>query len=242
MGGSDSAPARTPTARRRSLLRGLALGGWVAALGAFWWTARAADVGPLGHLLNLVETAASGPWAAAGVFALYLLRPLLLVPITVVNMASGFALGPWQGLALAVVGTLASASVGYAIGRGLAGAPGEAAAWDGRIPRALRRRGFESVVAGGLMYLHADAVNLPAGAARIRFPVFLAGILVGNALTMTSAVLAGGAVEGSLREGGVDVDPRVLGTALALFVSSLALAAWLRRGRVCGFRERPSAD
>jgi uncharacterized membrane protein YdjX (TVP38/TMEM64 family) len=47
------------------------------------------------------------------VLALYLLRPLLLVPITVVNLASGFVLGALPGLALAMAGTLASASIGY---------------------------------------------------------------------------------------------------------------------------------
>jgi uncharacterized membrane protein YdjX (TVP38/TMEM64 family) len=93
----------------------------------------------------------------------------------------------------------------------------------------LRRRSFESVVAGGLMYLHADAVNLPAGLLRIRFRVFLAGIAVGNALTMTSAVLAGASVEGSLTDATVNVDGTTLWLALGLFTVSLALASWLRK-------------
>jgi phospholipase D1/2 len=216
--------------RRWTAYRPIALGAWSLLLIAFWQGARQADVGAVDYLLSGIENLATRPWAPAGVLALYLMRPLLLVPITVVNLASGFVLGALPGWALAMVGTLASASIGYGIGR-LLGTVGLAGELLGRWPllRMLRRRGFESVVAGGLMYLHADAVNLPAGLLRIRFPVFLAGIAVGNALTMTSAVLAGASVEGSLVEATVTVDRTILWLALGLFVASLALASWLRR-------------
>jgi len=84
---------------------------------------------------------------------------------------------PW---ALALAGTLASASIGYAIGRLL---------------------GF----------------------------VGLAGIAVGNTLTMTAAVLAGASVEGGLHDATVAVDGTTLLLALGLFTISLTLVSWLRR-------------
>jgi hypothetical protein len=81
----------------------VALGVWSLALIAFWQGARQADVGPLDYLLTSIEHLAARPWAPAGVLALYLVRPLVLVPITVVNLASGFVLGacrdwrsPWR--------------------------------------------------------------------------------------------------------------------------------------------------
>jgi phospholipase D1/2 len=216
--------------RRWNATRAIGLGLWSLLLIAFWQGARQADVGAVDYLLSGIENLAARPWAPAGMLALYLMRPLLLVPITVVNLASGFVLGALPGLALAMVGTLASASIGYGIGR-LLGGVGLAGELIGRWPllRTLRRRGFESVVAGGLMYLHADAVNLPAGLMRIRFRVFLAGIAVGNALTMTSAVLAGASVEGRLVNATVAVDGATLWLALGLFAVSLVLASWLRR-------------
>ena len=216
--------------RVRALLRTVAVVAWSLLLVAFWYGAREADMGPLDYLLTGVERLAVQPWAAAGVVALYLVRPLLLVPITFVNVASGFVLGLVPGLALAMAGTLASASIGYGIGRAL-GSAGLATALPARwsLLRVLRRNAFASVAAGGLMYLHADAVNLPAGLMRIRFPVFLAGIAVGNALTMSSAVLAGASIDGSLRDASVTVDATTLITALALFTLSLTLASWLRR-------------
>jgi phospholipase D1/2 len=219
--------------RLRLVFRAVALILWSALLLAFWLGARQADTGAVAYLLTSIEQLAARPWAPAGVLALYLVRPLVLVPITVVNLTSGFVLGAWPGLAFALAGTLASASVGYAIGR-LLGTFGLASALSERWPilRALRRRGFESVVAGGLMYLHAEAVNLPAGLMRLRFPVFLAGIAVGNTLTMTSAVLAGASVEGGLRDATVAVDVTTLLLALALFAVSLAVASWMRRRKV----------
>jgi phospholipase D1/2 len=224
--GEHGAPGR----RLRVAFRAVALILWSGLLIAFWLGARQADASALAYLLTTIEQLASRPWAPAGVLALYLVRPLVLMPITVVNLTSGFVLGAWPGLALALTGTLASASVGYAIGR-LLGTFGLASPLHERWPflRALRRRGFESVVAGGLMYLHAEAVNLPAGLMRIRFPVFLAGIAVGNTLTMTSAVLAGASVEGGLRDATVAIDGTTLLLALALFAVSLALASWMRR-------------
>jgi phospholipase D1/2 len=226
--------------RRWTAPRAIALSVWSLLLIAFWRGTRQADVGAVDSLISAIEGLAAHPWAPAAVLALYLIRPLLLVPITVVNLASGFVLGALSGWALALVGTLASASVGYAIGR-LLGSVGLADETMGRWPilRTLRRRGFESVAAGGLMYLHADAVNMPAGLMRIRFRVFLAGIVVGNALTMTAAVLAGASVEGSLADATVSLDATTLWLALGLFAVSMGLAAWLRRRHALG-RERPA--
>lgn len=238
-------PNEGTAARRRrrwqTTLRLVALALWSLLLLAFWQGARQAGVGPLDYLFAGIEDLAARPWAPAGVLALYLARPLLLLPITVANLASGFVLGLVPGLALALTGTLASATVGYGIGRALGSADlahDLPARWS--LLRTLRRRAFESVAAGGLMYLHADAVNLPAGLLRVRFPVFLAGITVGNSLTMTSAVLAGSSVEGSLRDATVAIDGRLLVLALTLFALSLTLAWWLRRRHARG-RAQPAA-
>ena len=202
---------------------------WVLLVGGFWWSAQAGEAGAIATLLATLERLADHPWAAAGVFALYLLRPLLLLPITTINLASGFVLGWLGGLPLALAGTLASASIGYLIGRGLArGAQGETARPSNRLTSTLQQNGFISVAAGGLMYLHADAVNLPAGMLRIRYPIFLAGIVVGNSLTMTSAVIAGASAQG-LGDATVSLRPEALLLALALFALSLLLAYALRR-------------
>lgn len=203
---------------------------WALLLAAFWLGTRQADAGPLDFLLNAIDELSHLSWAPAGLLALYLLRPLLLVPVTLLNLASGLMLGLVAGLALALTGTLLSATVGYGIGRFSGSAELTeilSAKWP--LVRMLRRRSFESVVAGGLMYLHADMVNLPAGLLRIHFPAFLLGITFGNALTLTTAVLAGASLEGGLKDAKIAVEPEYLVIAAALFLVSLLLAYLLRK-------------
>lgn len=211
-------------------LRTAALIAWLLLLAGFWLGTRQADTGPLDYLFGVIDEVARQPWAPAGLLALYLLRPLLLVPVTLLNLASGLLVGLEAGLALALTGTLLSASAGYGIGR-FTGSADLAENLSARWPLVgkLRRRSFETVVAGGLMYLHADMVNLPAGLLRIRFPTFLVGVSLGNALTMTTAVLAGSSVDGDIRNATITVELEYIALAVTLFLVSLLLAYLLRR-------------
>lgn len=227
-GGAPGSGARSLL--RIPALRISALLAWTLLLAAFWLGMRGAYAGPVEYLFAAVEYLSSSRLAPAGLLALYLLRPLLLVPVTVLNLASGLLLGPAQGVALALTGTLLSASVGYAIGRFIGSATlvmQLSERW--RIVRLLRERSFETVVAGGLMYLHADMVNLPSGLLRIHFPTFLAGITVGNGLTLTMAVLAGASVEGGLASAKLEIELEYLALAAVLLLVSLSLAYLLRR-------------
>lgn len=225
------APARVPrTLLGVSAVRSVALVAWTAAVLFFWLAVRRADVGPLAYLLGMIDGLSGRPLAAAGLLAFYLLRPLLLVPITVLNLAAGLLLGPILGITVALIGTLLSASVGYGIGLSL-GSPAliERVSRKWRIVSKLRRRSFETVVAGGLMYLHADVVNLPSGLLRINFRTFLAGIAVGNALMLTTAVLAGASVEGTLADARISVDLNYFIVAVSLMAVSFTLAFLVRR-------------
>lgn len=211
-------------------LRWAYLAAWAVLLIAFWLLLRDLDSRPVEFMLGAARDAAGSGRAAAGLLVLYLLRPLLLVPITALNLTAGLVFGPFPGIPLAVAGTLLSASVGYGLGR----LQGSAALADSlarrwRFVRMLRSRSFEAVLGGGLMYLHADMVNLPAGILRIPFTTFLLGICVGNALTLTMAVLAGASFEGSLRGAASSVNFEYVAAAVVLFLSSVLLARVLRR-------------
>lgn len=203
---------------------------WATLLATFWLGARRADMSALEYLLSTIDELSRRPWAPAGLLALYLLRPLLLVPVTLLNLASGFLLGALWGVVFGMTGVLLSSTVGYGIGRffgSVALAETLSARWP--LVRTLRSRSFETVLAGGLMYLHADAVNLPSGLLRLCFPVFLAGIALGNTLTLVTAVLAGSSVEGGLADAKVRVEPLYLVIAAALLLISLVLAYLVRK-------------
>ena len=214
---------------RLPFLRWMTLVAWALLLLGFWLLVRSADAGPLELLSASVRELVRSPWAPILLLGLYGLRPLLLVPITVLNLTSGLVLGPGPGIALALTGTLVSATSGYGIGRLLGSTElAERLSDRWRFVKMLRERSFEAVVGGGLMYLHADMVNLPAGMLRIRYPLFLAGVAVGNSLTMSMAVLTGSALEGSFREARIAVDIRYVAAAAVLFLVSLLLARILR--------------
>lgn len=234
---SASADAGPPPTVRLPVLRYVAVVIWGLLLIAFWLLLRRTEAGPVELLVNSAQQVIRSGWAPAGLLALYLLRPFLLVPITVLNLASGLAFGPVPGIPLALAGTLISASMGYGIGRLLGSAElADRLSHRWRFVRLLRARSFEAVIGGGLMYLHADMVNLPAGMLRLHFPTFLLGISIGNSLTLTMAVLAGAAIEGGIRDAALAVDLRYVAMALALFLLSVLLARLLRR------RIRPESD
>ena len=222
-------PGRTGAAAGLRLLRPVAVVLWAVLLLAFWISFRDAADGPLALLRHAARAVTGSAWAPLGLLGLYLLRPLLLVPITAINLATGFLLGPAAGIALAFVGTLLSASAGYLLGRSLgSSAPVASLTARWRFAEFLRQRSFEAVCAGGLMYLHADLVNFPAGMLRVPFPTFLLGIALGNSLTMSMAVLAGAAFDGS--GGGLPtLNLEYVAMAAALFIVSLALARLMRR-------------
>lgn len=228
--GASAPPPKMHKMSGTRAIRFAALSAWTAILVVFWLGARGADGGPVAYLLGTIDELARHPWAPAGALALYLLRPLLLVPITLLNLTAGFLLGPALGIGLALTGTLLSATVGYGLGR-LIGSAELAGRLSARWPllRMLRSRSFEAVVAGGLMYLHADLVNLPSGLLRIRFATFLAGITLGNALTLTTAVLTGASVEGRLANATITIDLEYLALAAVLFLVSLLLAYLVRK-------------
>lgn len=227
----DVTPARRPRwILRISSVRSVALIAWALAVIAFWLFVCRAEVGPLSYLLGIVDGLSEQPLAAAGLLAFYLLRPLLLVPITVLNLAAGILLGPVLGIVFALIGTLLSASAGYCIGR-FFGSPALAERMFHRWPvvSRLSGRSFETIVAGGLMYLHADVVNLPAGLMRIHFPTFLAGIVVGNALMLSTAVFAGASLEGELASARITIDASYFALAASLMAVSFTLAVLVRR-------------
>lgn len=222
---------------RTRILRLTSLSTWALLLIAFWIAARQADAGPVEYLMGVADEISRLSWAPVAMLALYLLRPVLLVPVTLLNLTSGLLLGPLLGIALAMAGTLLSASMGYGMGR-LLGSAELAANLSSRWPfvRMLRARSFEAVVGGGLMYLHADMVNMPAGILRIHFPTFLLGITFGNSLTLTMAVLAGASVEGNLANASLSLNLEYLLIAGSLFLVSVLLAQLLRK------RLRPRSD
>ena len=117
-----------------------------------------------------------------------LVVPLVLVPVLLLIAATGLAFGPWLGPIYAMAGCLASASMGFLIGRWTGLNRVERIGGDNvaRLLAALERNGTLAVFLFRKVPAPFMLTNLVAGAARIRYRDFLLGTLLG----MTAIVIA----------------------------------------------------
>ena len=127
-------------------------------------------------------------YAAPLVAATFIVLGAMFVPVMLLITATGIAFGPWLGPIYAMVGSLASGSAGFGLGR-WAG-PRRVERWiHRRVPRltrALERHGTIAVFFIRKIPLPFTLVNIAIGATRVRYRDFL----LGTALGMTAAVVA----------------------------------------------------
>lgn len=198
---------------------------WIALIAGFWIYAQGREGGAVGLLEQWLAALAGDPWALAGLFAVYLLRSVLLLPMTVLTAFSGFLLGPVWGTVFSLGAVLASASIVYAIARFL----GAGRVPKGRWWRFLQERDFEALITARLMMLPGDAVNYAAGTLRIDYRAFAFATAVGGLPGLLVGVLAGASVEGAFEFEGIRLNTTYLIASAVLLVASLAASRVLRR-------------
>ncbi len=214
---------RSPRVRRI-----LALLLWLTLLGVFLAVASRQPGGVPGVMQAGLRAVRDSPDALLLLAGLYLIRPLLLLPVTVLTAFCGYLLGPLAGVAVAEVAGVASAVVGYLVVRW----------WRGRTPalparwwQRLRRGTFEAVLVSRLSFVPGDLVNGAAGALGLRFGAFVAATAVGGLPGTVVGVLAGAGMRGGgFRAELIHLHAGFIAGSLALAAGSL-LAAWLLRRR-----------
>lgn len=194
---------------------------------------------PLRELLTLERLdALCGPyrqhWLAGPlVCAIYVGAELLFVPVLLLVLLTGILFGPWLGSLYALAGSMASAAVGYGLGRALGKRRVER--WGGRPVKRLSSRLAESGVMAVFLARKIPApftlVNLVAGASRLSFRDYLVGTLLG----MGTGVVALAVFGDQLRLLWTRPTWSRAGLALLLFAAPAAVAVllqkWLKRKR-----------
>lgn len=219
----EAAPREKDPFIRRHGRRLFALAFWAALLVGYQAYAWSAGLSPLGAARSLAEFMGESPLGAVVFIIVYLARPVILFPASLLTIASGFVFGPLLGSLLTVVGSNGSAMVAYLIGRFfgddvLEGAPGR-----------LRENGFESVLVMRLIYLPYDPVSYAAGFLRVRPLPFLLATALGSIPGTLSFVLFGASVGPEALSGSPEIDWRVLVASAILLVFSLVLSRYFRR-------------
>jgi len=220
-----------PSARKR-IMATLGLLAAIGALAAAWrW-------GPLHDWLDketlirvgraLQQTPATPVWVVGA----YILAALTAIPITLVIFTTAVVFGPATGFVYAIVGSLAGASLTFALGhvfgrdivRRLGGAR------LNTLSRWLRHRGLLAMLTVRLIPVAPfTVVNLVAGASHIRFRDFLLGTVFGMvpgamAITVFSDRLAAAVHHPSP----VNI-ALLMGSAAVIGAAAFATHRWLRR-------------
>lgn len=167
-----------------------------------------ASIEPEGFTRAAAALRRGGPLAAGIVAAAYVLGAVLLVPAPLVNLAAGFALGPFAGAAVGIPAAAAGACTAFALGRWLVRARVDRLA--ARSPTlagldaALAATGFRVVLLLRLAPLAPFAVlNYLLGATPLRLRDFALGTVLGSAPGLVVQVYLGslaGTAEAVLRE------------------------------------------
>ena len=190
---------------------------------------------PLGEWINFAtiigwqESVKNYPAAFYLVVASYLLGSLVLFPITILNVATVLTFGPVLGNVYALAGWLASAAMGFGIGRGIGSTIVHklARAWLDRLTRPAGKHGFLTVLTLRVFPVAPfTLVNVFVGAWGIRFRDFFAASIVGRIPGMIVLTLAGVQIESFLRQ------PHVIGVVLlglTLILVPLALSRLSKR-------------
>jgi uncharacterized membrane protein YdjX (TVP38/TMEM64 family) len=203
------------------------IGLWLVVAGAAWSSAARHEEGVLGGLAAALRLLDGHPGAPLFLLLAYALRPLTLLPVTVLTAFAGFLLGPWLGFAVALLAVTSSSLLPYALARaarrhGVGGS----------------RRPFQAVLIARLAMLPGDAVSAVAGALRVPPTAFVLATLLGGAPGVLVGVLAGAGVEEAFELGAVRPDLRLLAASLVVVVMSLGVAWLLRRSPAVAAIER----
>ena len=163
-------------------------------------------------------------YALPVVVAAFVAFGLMLVPVLLLIAATGLAFGPWLGPAYAMAGCLASASIGFVIGRwtGLHRVERLGGENVATLLRALERNGTLAVFLFRKVPAPFMLTNVVAGAARIRYRDFV----IGTALGMTAIVIALAGFGYQLTQILDDPSPERLALAAVAVAIPLTLA-WL---------------
>lgn len=213
-----------------------------AVIGAVWlgaivaWQVHQTSTGrtTVESAQQFIDTVGGAWWGVFAYLLVYLARPIVLFPASVLTVVGGILFGPVVGVLVVVVAANASAMVAYGVGRllgrppGGIESPGDDASLRHRWAGRMRANSFETVLIMRLVFIPYDLVSYLAGVLRLRWLPFLLATALGSLPGTVSFVLLGASLD-RVDEGIEGIDPIALGAGAMIFLVSLLLARILRR-------------
>lgn len=183
-------------------------------------------------------------WGILAYVGVYLIRPIVLFPASVVTIMGGVLFGPVVGIIVVVLAANTSAMVAFGIGRFLGRPPGaddedadldaeeadeaKADSFIARWSAKLRQNSFETVFVMRLIFLPYDLVNYVCGALRIRWTSFLLATALGSLPGTISFVLLGASLE-RIDMGLDGINPLAIVASVVIFVISIVISQTIKK-------------
>ncbi|WP_256758950.1 TVP38/TMEM64 family protein [Cohnella sp. WQ 127256] len=144
-------------------------------------------------------------WVAPFLYiAIYIVRPFILFPASVLSMAGGLAFGTWFGMIYTLVGAVTGAVLSFLVAKKIGGGffRGKEDPRLVKIERAMERRGFMMVLLLRIApFVPFDLVSYAAGIAQVRLRAFLPATIIGTLPgTFAYNFLGASLTKGSWRE------------------------------------------
>lgn len=205
----------------------LVLSSWLIIFIAFWLYVRQTGQSVAEILTGWLESLSKSPYSFLLLLVVYLIRPLLFLPITLLTVFAGFLYGAVWGTVYATLATLVSCAVAYVVGRFLGS--DKITLQRGWLER-LRERSFETILISRLTFLPGDLVNYAAGFLKISFVSFLLATAIGGMPGLLVGVLAGASLE-TFSATGFRLNPWYIVASLVMLILSLLGSRLLRRNQ-----------
>lgn len=123
-------------------------------------------------------------WYAPVIYVgMYIVRPFVLFPASVLAMAGGLAFGTWYGMLYTVIGEVIGAVLSFLLARGVGGGlfGGKEDPRFAKLERAMEKRGFTMVLMLRIApFIPFDLVSYAAGVARVPFRAYLIATIIGT--------------------------------------------------------------
>lgn len=207
---------------------------WGSLVLAYWIFARN-NQGELNTALyDVAQFLSFSIWGPAIYIGLYIIRPLIFFPATLITLIGGFIFGPLWGILYAIIGSNASAMLAYVVGRYFGAGLLDSEKGKGLLNKyaaRMKENSFESVLIMRLLFLPYDLVHYVAGFLGINWRAFITATAIG-ALPGTISFVLFGASFGMLMEvlnGQFEVKPITIIFSVALIVGSIFLSRLIKR-------------
>lgn len=224
------ARADVSAARRTWLQRSAVAAIWLVAFLAWrnYQTSNELSTTEVGQ--RFIDAVDAAWWGIGAFVGVYLVRPLVLFPASILTIVGGVLFGPVVGVMVVVLAANTSAMIAFGIGRLLGRVPtadDESVHADAsliaRWSTKLRANSFETVFTMRLLFLPYDLVNYACGALRIRWTSFLLATALGSIPGTISFVLLGASLE-RLDMGLDGINPLAVVAGVVIFVVSIVIS------------------